>query len=220
MAWFETDSIHLGWFDRDAVLQICKNHRYAVYGLACSVNKPDNSIPPCYFEDTFYIGQSTGLQFDKKTKTRPGYIFTNLTKRIIQHNVKLYNSNTQEKKYKLFHDRYNMKDNRELRIWYSLTVPKKMPDVEIKPYILTQESEYILLYSRKFERSVLSNLDHKTDSESIKVITDKNVKREKGTLSERVMTGNNLIGFLAQQQSTKTLNYRLTHHLIHVYWYL
>lgn len=193
MAWYETDSIHLGWFDKDTALQVAKNHRYAVYALACSVNKPDNSIPPCHFEDTFYVGQSTGLQFDKKRKNRPGYIFTNLTKRLIQHNTRLYDPTTKEKKYKLFHDRYNMVENRELRIWYSLTIPKPMPDIQIKSYILTQESEYVLLYTRKFERTVLSNLDHKTDSETIQTIEDKNVKRKKNTLSGKVMTGNNLI---------------------------
>lgn len=187
---------HIGWFDKDSAIRLTKGTAHVCYALACSEKKPNNRYLPSEVEDTFYIGKSSGMRYDIKTKGKLGYIMMNPNKRLLDHNTKLYNPNTEDKKYRLFHDKYQMHINKELRIWYSITVPNPdMSELHCLSYIPFQEAEYILDYVENFDHDPLMNLDRKSDSPFILDEVDKNNRRVEGSLSSTVMEGNTLRSF-------------------------
>jgi hypothetical protein len=195
---------HIGWFDKNSVIQATKGLPNVIYGLACSKEKPDNSVLPCFYEDTFYIGMSGGMHYDKKNRKYPGSIQMNSTKRMFQHNKHLYNPRTKDKKYRLFHEKYALFHNddpdlmnSELRVWYSLSIPNKdMNEILTKAFMHMVEDEYIYFYIKTFGNVPVMNLDHKSSSEKIQNKSNRVDRRVPNTLSHDVMKGNTLSEFL------------------------
>ena len=199
MRLYEENGRHIGWFDKDAALRMTKNLFSVVYALACTKNKPDNSILPCFFEDTFYFGKSHGASFDKKNRSYPGVIQTNPHGRLKAHNAQLYNPNTEDDKYQLFENKDPDLRNNNLCIWYSLSIPRAdMSDIEIPVFLDVVEKEYSFLYTKTFKRTPLINLDQKSETEIKKTPgLEKKDRRVPNTLSHAVMNGNTLSEFLS-----------------------
>ncbi len=203
MRLYEENGRHIGWFDRDTALRVTKNLFSVVYALACSKIKPDNSILPCFFEDSFYFGKSHGASFDKKNRSYPGVVQTNPHGRLKAHNAQLYNPNTEDDKYRLFHDKYQLFENNDpdlrnnnLCIWYSLSIPRvDMSEIEIPVFLDSVEKDYCFLYTKTFKRTPLINLDQKSATE-IKKTPGLKSRRVPNTLSYNVMNGSTLSDFL------------------------
>ena len=180
---------HLGWFTWNNALDMSKSIDYAIYALAFSDKKPDNSVLPCHCKDTVYIGIAGGKYFDKKNRTAlGGSIQTYLTKRFLDHNTNIKNyHNAKERKYKLFNEVHVPALNRMKSMYYSISVPPKDMDSSlVRSFISLCESEYIWTYAKKFDDVPLMNVAHREDT-----------SRVVGSISHNIMTGRNLIDFIS-----------------------
>ena len=180
---------HLGWFNWNKALELSKSVEYAVYALAFSDKKPDDSLLPCHFKDTVYIGIAGGKCFDKKNRSATGgSIQTYLTKRLISHNASIKNyQNSKEKKYKLFNEIHVPTLNRMKSMYYSISVPPKDMNTNlVRSFIALCESEYIWTYAKKFDDVPLMNVAHREDTNRIV-----------GSISHGIMTGRNLVDFIS-----------------------
>jgi hypothetical protein len=202
---YSENGSHLGWFDKDTAIRVTKGLEHVVYAMACCEEKPDNKILPCFVKGTVYIGMSTGKQFDKKNKKYPGSVQMNSTKRMFKHNEHMYNPKTMDKKYRLFHETYELFHDRNpdlpnpnLKIWYSFSIPNKdMKEILMKSFLHMVEDEFIYFYIKEFDMVPIMNLDHKLATDFELNNTNFVDRRIPNTISHAVMRGNRLTEFIA-----------------------
>jgi len=189
----------LGWYTWQRAYDLSKNINNAIYSFAFLEEKPKNDILPFEIEDTFYFGMTCGMSYDKKSKTssgkkRGGEIVTGLQKRILEHNSYLRELKTTfsksrdifNKRSKLYFEHYKPDEQPQKERYVSISVPNKdMGESSIRAFVSVVESEFIFLYSKKFDKIPLLNSDEENEQ-----------KRKEGSHSMRVMSSPNLLRFI------------------------
>jgi hypothetical protein len=181
----------LGWYTWQRAYDLSKNINNAIYSFAFLEEKPKNDILPFEIEDTFYFGMTCGLSYDKKNKTssgkkRGGEIVTGLQKRLITHNGYLKELKDNDKKSKMFFEHFRPQNQPQKERYVGIGIPgEHMDETPMRSFVSTVESEFIFLYTKKFNKTPLLNLDEESKP-----------RRKAGSHSMRVMSSPSLLPFI------------------------
>ena len=189
----------LGWYTWQRAYDLSKNINNAIYSFAFLEEKPKNDILPFEIEDTFYFGMTCGISYDKKSKTssgkkRGGEIVTGLQKRILEHNSYLRelkttfskSRNVLNKRSKLYFEYYRPDEQPQKERYVGIGIPSvDMDETPMRSFVSTVESEFIFLYTKKFNKTPLLNLDEESKP-----------RRKAGSHSMRVMSSPSILPFI------------------------
>jgi len=184
----------LGWYTWQRAYDLSKNINNAIYSFAFLEEKPKNDVLPFEIEDTFYFGMTCGLSYDKKNKTssgkkRGGEIVTGLQKRLISHNGYLKELKDNDKKSKMFFEHFSPQNQPQKERYVGIGIPSvDMGETPMRSFVSTVESEFIFLYTKKFNKTPLLNLDEESKP-----------RRKAGSHSMRVMSSPSILPFIDKQ---------------------
>jgi len=167
------------WMKFEDYPKLSNNIESAVYAFAMCDKVPDEKTFPCFIENTIYVGQSGGLSnnytMDRKNKDVEKYRYqTVFHQRMKKHSTefnKTPESESQERKYKLFYEQYGYGEQiyrgdltGKFLCLCILIPPKHLTEDIIKTWLLMVESEIIYLYHKHYDNQPLMNLAHKSSA--------------------------------------------------------
>jgi len=139
--------------------------RGGVYGMTFHPTKPNDWQQPCEFEETIYIGRSSGYYIDKqgKTKTKKR---SHMHKRQTRHHKSLSAGEPQSKGFQLIKEKYGYGEKMlngvitDMPLWLCIMIPSpSIRDEQVARWCASYEMNELLKYNLNFGRDPLGNMD-------------------------------------------------------------
>lgn len=192
------------WF-RITDADVFNNVPFGVYALTEPTHKiPSKGIFPHQYDRTVYFGKS-GISYDDFFYDRKNvdrainaigedlidkerfHRYSLLRRRIKQHLHNLRKKNgdiDREVSYTKFYEEFGFGDDVISKVNICVITPEyRIPNFQVKTWLLTIESYLIYMYQNNFGRNTLMNIDHSYEHNN-KIIEDSHSQRKKNEIKE------------------------------------